>query len=233
MRQLLFAFAAILFAATSASAQSDGLATSINDWFSDDPRLDPLYIEGRVGLAGNPHPFSTTNGQSGEWEADGGFNFAVALGGYLAPDWRGELEFGMTSGSDGNFVQNGNSFPRNGDGQVYSILGNIFNEFTIPNEHFKPYVGAGLGLAIFNIDNLSGGAATIDDTDVVFNGALHLGIDIVLNDQFTFTTRGTVGITSSTDFDTNVPGLDVTKPTQFYAFLSAGIRFNLRRYREF
>ena len=43
----------------------------------------------------------------------------------------------------------------------------------------------------------------------------------------TFTTRGTVGITSKTDFDTNVAGLQVTKPAQFYAFLSAGFRFNI------
>ena len=226
MNRLLAAAFAILILIVTKPAHAQDSEPGFFEELEERIVVTSPYIEARVGLAGHPHPYSTTNGQSGEWEAEGGFNFAVAAGTYIAPDWRGEIEFAMTSGGDGNFIVGGNSFPRNGDGQVYSILGNVFNEFTIANEHFKPYVGAGLGLAIFNIDNLSGGGATIDDTDVTFNGALHLGIDILLSDSVTLTTRGTVGITSKTDFDTNA-NFEVTKPAQFYAFLSAGLRFNI------
>lgn len=61
------------------------------------------------------------------------------------------------------------------------VLANGF--FTYPVGHFKPYVGAGLGLAVgvFDSSNIPGTASTFNDTDVTFAYQFQAGLKYSLS----------------------------------------------------
>lgn len=191
------------------------------------PDFDRWYVEGRGGLGLPPSPETNFPGGSGSYEAEDGYSIAAAVGTYIAPNTRVELELGITQGEDGVYKLGGAAIPHTGEAHVYSGLFNMHFEIPIPNEPWRPYFGGGVGFAVFDIDNLGGGGFQIDDKDTTFNAAFHFGLDIPLNDMFVLTSRLTSGITTEADFGTTTPGLTVTKGSQFYVFFSAGIRFHL------
>lgn len=199
------------------------------------PNLDGWYIEGRGGVPLHPHAEARVEGAgfNGEYDEDDGFAIGVSAGAYFAPNWRGELEFGWTHGEDGTFfISNVAPVPHTGEVDVYSGLINVFHELPIQNEIWRPYFGAGIGIAVFDFDSLGGGAFFTEGSEVTFNGALHAGIDFPINETFIFTTRLTGGITSKATFNTETaagaPAVpNVVKDAQFYGFFSAGIRIML------
>ena len=144
------------------------------------PNLDGWYIEGRGGVPLEPHAEARVEGAgfNGEYDEDDGIAIAVAAGAYFAPNWRGELEFGWTHGEDGTFfISSAAPVPHTGEVDVYSGLINVFHELPIQNEIWRPYFGAGIGIAVFDFDRLGGGAFFTEGSEVTFNGALHAGID--------------------------------------------------------
>jgi len=195
--------------------------------------FDRWYVEARGGIGLPPRPEANVRGAgpffNGEYKEDNGFAAAAAVGAYFAPNTRAEIEFGWTHGEDGEFKINAGAapVPHTGDVSVYSGLINVFHEINIPNERWRPFVGIGLGLAVFDFDDLGGAGFQTNDTGITFNGALHVGVDVPINETFIFTTRLTAGVTTAQDFDANVAGVNVQKESQFYGFFSAGIRIVL------
>jgi len=200
------------------------------------PNLDGWYVEGRAGVPLRPYAAARVTGPggfNGEYDEDDGIAVGASVGAYFAPNWRGELEFGWTRGEDGDFlISTVTSVPHTGEVDVYSGLINVFHELPIQNEIWRPYFGAGAGIAVFDFDRLGGGAFFTEGSEVTFNGALHAGIDFPVNETFILTTRLTGGITSKATFNTETaagaPAVpNVVKDTQFYGFFSAGIRIML------
>ena len=215
MRHVLGLIVAIVMLAGTTASQAFDL--NIERW----------YIEGRGGLGLPPSPATSFTGTQGEYEPDDGYSIAGAIGAYIGPQTRAEIEVGVTKGEGGNFVIGGVNIPHTGEAHAYSVLFNIHQEVANVNEMWRPYVGAGIGFAHYDIDNLGGGAFFVNDTATTFNAAGHFGIDVPLNEMFVLTSRLTVGITTDADFDTTNPAITVEKDTEFYAFFSAGIRFHL------
>jgi opacity protein-like surface antigen len=93
----------------------------------------------------------------------------------------------------------------------------------------KPFVGAGLGFSVIDVDDLGavGGAFVTDDTDTVFVANLIAGVDYPLSDMVTLTGRYTVGYSTKATFDTTAAGVDVDKDAQIHNYLSFGVRFDL------
>ncbi len=192
-----------------------------------EPDFDRWFLEARGGLGLPPSPKTDFGANGGEYEAGDGYTIAFAVGAHIAENIRTELEFGVTMGEDGNFFIGATPIPHTGEAHVYSGMWNIMFELQIPNEHWIPYWGFGLGFAHFDIDNLGGGGFQIDDTDTTFNASFIAGLDIPVNNWLTLTSRLTTGITTMAEFDTTNPAIEVEKETQFYVFFTAGLRFYL------
>ena len=123
-----------------------------------------------------------------EIETDGGFGFAVAVGKYFMPRWRGEVEWAHGSTDDIKIDYSGaplnpfspQTLKANGDITVDTVMVNVLRSWnrTIFGR-LRPYNGIGLGVTRIDVDNVApaGSRFVVDDTDTVFTAAYHSGFD--------------------------------------------------------
>lgn len=217
------AAASMMMLATSGAIAESGQALFGEHW----------YVELKAGAPLPPETSIDVNGAGlgeGTYNEGSGFAGAVAVGTYLAPHWRGELEFSWTHAEDGNVYLGGPKIPHKGDVDIYTTMANALYEFD--TGWLIPYVGAGVGFTVIDVDHLGavGGTFTVNDSDVAFVANVIAGAEYPLNETFSLTGRYTAGFSTKTTFDTTGPGsagIDVDKDGQFHNFLSVGLKINL------
>ena len=131
----------------------------------------------------------------------------IAVGKHFTPNWRAEVFFFYGRGSDGSVTFAGVPFPQSGDASVLSAGVNVFYTFNW-GYWFKPYVGAGVGVAHYDVNRIGfpGGAFAIDDSDTAIIGLLHAGLDFPLTPQLTATARYTAAFIPELQFGSVPPG---------------------------
>ena len=223
MKKFLAFFAFVLSAMAIVPAYADDhLGTSFGQhWY--------LQVMGNAFLP--PHTKIDVNGAglgSGTWDEEDGYSFSLTAGTSIAPQWRGELEFTVSHGEDGRVFLGGAPITHSGEVDGYSAAVNVLYDPDFSAYRFKPFIGAGIGLSLIDIDNLGavGGAFTTNDDDVAFTANAIAGVEYPLTDSISLTTRYRAGIITKTNYDTTAVGIDVDSPTQFFHAVSAGIRFN-------
>jgi opacity protein-like surface antigen len=144
------------------------------------------------------------------------------------PNWRAELAFSYATGSDGDVTIAGAVLPHRGDVSIYTFMLNGY--YVVTNwGAFQPFVGAGLGLAIFEVDRLGavGGAFVADDSDTTVAAALHLGADYFVTPQLALTGRYSLAYSGEVSFGSNPPGFNTSRDGTFDHIFSAGFRWYL------
>jgi opacity protein-like surface antigen len=217
MKKLIASLAFAAVCTTSAAAFADDFGPS---------PFSRVYIEARGGV-----PFANDQtveifqgGPQTDYEPDSGFAIAAAVGTYVLPATRLEYEFWYVEVSDGdmNSLFPGQSI--SGETMVYGHMLNLLHEFHV-DPSFTPYIGAGVGAAIYDTDTTLFGV-NADDSDVTFAAAVHAGIDVPLTDMFTFTTRYSIALTTDAEYSI-AGGGTITKLTDFTHLLTAGFRLDL------
>ncbi len=143
------------------------------------------YVEAAVGIPLQKDYDINLGTSGGQYEPDTGFYGHLALGRQFTPNWRGEVYFAWARAKDGSVTFNGGgTFPQSGKTDVYSFGANIFYGW-VWTQSIRPFVGAGVGMAHFNVQNVGfpGGTFVIDDSDTTIVGLLHAGLDIPLTQQ--------------------------------------------------
>ncbi len=209
----LIATACIFTLGLSAAAYAGG---SMKDPVGD---TRSWYIEGRIGA---PIPQgidvdTTSNIAAGngtlELDYDNGLGGGGAVGLYLAPRLRGEVEIGFFRAEDptlnfktgfaGNAFQ-GQTLASRGDVNIVSFMANVLYEFSHIANSITPFAGIGVGLAHVDVENVAPAGAffIMNDSDTVFNIAGILGLDVKLSEDKILTGRYTLLHTSSGEFQT-------------------------------
>ena len=188
------------------------------------------YIEGLVGIPLQKDYDINLGGAGGVYEPDTGFYAQVAVGRYFAPNWRGEIYFAWARAKDGSVTFNGGgTFPQSGRTDVYSAGVNLFYTWAW-TQWLKPYVGAGVGFAHFDVQRVGfpGGAFVIDGSDTTIVGLLHAGLDIPMSQQFTLTGRYTAAFTPEVSFGSIPAGVTRTRDSTIDHLFSVGGRWNFQ-----
>lgn len=93
-----------------------------------------------------------------------GFTIGGAIGNYLAPGLRSELELSyMRQAAESYSGLAGGSRPSSGDVDQIFVLANLWKDFHVGA--FSPYVGAGVGVGYVNTDDYVFNGATVWETD--------------------------------------------------------------------
>ncbi len=112
-----------------------------------------------------------------------GFTIGGAIGTYLAPGLRGELEVSyMRQAADSYSGLVTGSRPSSGDVDQVYILTNLWKDFHVGA--FSPYVGAGIGVGYINTDDYVFNANTVWDTDGVgLAGQFGAGVRVAVTEN--------------------------------------------------
>ncbi|MGE0563621.1 MAG: outer membrane protein [Pseudolabrys sp.] len=187
------------------------------------------YVEARVGgpLKKN-YDINTLGLGAGTYKPSSGLHGAFDIGVEFTPNWRAELELTWTRGKDGSAVFGATTFPHTGSTNVYTIGVNGFYVFNF-NPTIRPYVGAGVGIARYSVNNLGavGGTFVIDDSDTAVTGALHLGVDFMVTPSVAITGRYTFAYTGSLSFASNPTGSTTSRGSETDNVFSGGLRVYL------
>ena len=188
------------------------------------------YVEGRLGGPLNKSYDVDIGGGIGPatHKPDSGFHAAADVGIVFTPNWRAELEFTWTEGRDGEVILGGATLPHSGKTTVYTVAVNGFYTFNF-NLPVHPFVGAGIGIAKYNVSNLGavGGAFVLDDSQTSAVLALHAGIDLPITQSLTLTGRYTFAHTGSMTFASVPAGSATTRSATNDNVFTAGLRYYL------
>lgn len=182
------------------------------------------YIEGRIGTGIDPeYDFNTpAAGLTSTYAPSGGWYGALAIGRYLRPNWRAELELSYGTGRRGTAA----GLAHRGSFNSVNVMGNLLYNFSNVWA-FTPFVGVGLGAAFVDTNNLGaiGGAFVLNDSDVALAGALIAGLDYRLNPRWTATARYTGLYTGSMSFASVPAGFTTRVDSGFTHLFSVGARY--------
>ncbi len=147
--------AALMVAATPALAQDYGWT---QNW------RQGLYMKGTAGASMNQDQDFSAGGISGDADFDTGWAGTAAVGKDYS-NWRMEGEFGYRDNDVDSTSAGGASLTSPG-GSVDVTTAMLNGYYDIETgTPFVPYLGAGVGLAHVDVDNYSGGGATIANGD--------------------------------------------------------------------
>ncbi len=188
---------------------------------NDDPRK--LYFTGLIGLgfledADNTSPgFADINS---EYEA--GFNTGVALG-YDWGKFRAEFEISYKENDIDELQTLGVPAASTGDFSALSYLLNVFYDFE-NSSLVTPYLGAGLGIATINANNVaSAGIINSDDEDTEFAFKFALGAAYHMSPSIDLLADYSYFGTSDPEFTNSVTGANFDSE-----FLSHTLNFGVR-----
>jgi OmpA-OmpF porin, OOP family len=166
---VLIAITTLLFSTSSAIAD--------NEW----------YGAINTGLNFQSDQESTGPGRVVELDFDTGGLFGGQLG-YKFPEtrmgrFRAEAEMSYRKNDVDEIVFNGIERFGGGEEEVLAGLMNLFYDFNGFSKNFKPFIGAGIGIA--NIDaDVSYAGAFIDDDDTTFAYQAMIGAELKLTNEF-------------------------------------------------
>lgn len=149
---------------------------------------DGLYVSADVGLAMLNDADATDRSLPGieaNMEYDAGVAVIAALG-YRMQQFRFEGEIGYQVNDFDQQSGFGQNLDLEGDQTVLSFLANVY--YDIPtNSRFTPFITAGIGFAMVDINDLRYAAATrqqpFSDDDTVLAGQVGAGVSYAVNDK--------------------------------------------------
>jgi outer membrane protein W len=215
-------------------AAATGLALGINAGSATAQELN-LYFEGFVG-GPIPQDYEATLGGGfgeAEWDPDVGLMFGGAVGTYVTDAVRAEISYSYSWAEDGQvtLASGGAPIPHSGSVNVHTLMASGFYEFYLGDDGgpFTPWVGAGLGLTIYDYDNLgaTGGAFVYDGSDTAFTGALHAGFDIALSDRIDLTGRYSLAFIDGHDVGSTPAGVPLSADSVVENVFLIGLRFGI------
>jgi opacity protein-like surface antigen len=250
---LVLAAAAIAFA-SPASAQNRYVAVSGGVAFLQNSDNKGEFSSPFTTGAGTTIPAGVTlpAGSSLGWktEFDSGYTLSAAAGWRFSPNLRAELELayqandikthkgvqaaGIPLGAEdagvlitgspnlgvsvGGLVDDG----KGGVDTTY-LMANAFYDFNQMGR-FRPYVGAGLGLGMVNVDYSPSGVEIVDDDKTVFAYQLIAGSDFAVSDRMAIFAQYRYRATSDVDVDVSLfdASLDIENRS---SALEVGLRF--------
>ena len=224
MRNFGVASAAILFAGMVAGATP---AQSADLYYKAAPYAPNWYFEVRVGA-----PIQATDSGAFDFSIPAlalpgatyspktGFYGNLAVGRYFTPNWRYEFEFALGYAADGFAA----GTPHTGGLTSYGLMTNFLYDFK-NSTRWTPFVGAGLGIQIVSLNNLSGGAVVANDTDATFATSVIAGLDYRWTKNWTATARYTGLYSGDMSFGTNTAGVVVERDAGWLNIISAGLRY--------
>lgn len=164
---------AALALAVSSTVSYSAKADTVN--FSDN-----LYLSGSLGLTivKDESENDPTIPASLKYDHDNALNINAALGKHFTQNIRGEVELGyrsMDTDIDGTVL----ALPVTGsaDTDIWTLMVNGYYDFDTGTK-FRPYVGAGIGVARYDIDMTIAGVSD-DEDDTVF--AYQIGTGVTYN----------------------------------------------------
>lgn len=186
------------------------------------------YVEGRLGAPLKKKYDIDLSFGTGTYEADTGLHAAFDVGVVFTPNWRAEFEVTWTEGKDGTVVTGGTNIPHTGKTTVWTFGVNGFYTFDV-NWPVKPFVGAGIGLASYNVNNLGavGGSYVVDDTQTAAVFALHAGLDVPITPSIALTGRYTYAYTTAMTFGSVPAGSPVSRHATGDNIFTGGVRVYL------
>lgn len=166
----------------------------------------------------------------GTYTPDFGVGGLIEIGQHLGAGWRMGVELGWTRGFDGEqdvFALN-QKYNLEGYSDVYIALLNVYytvGQLDTPLGQIAPFVGAGIGVAYYDVSNFSGSGPG-DKTDATFAGALHFGYELALSPTMAFTARYSIGYTGTAEFGLARDEI-TTKQSEVDILGYTGLRFDL------
>ncbi|MFD1941620.1 outer membrane beta-barrel protein [Paradevosia shaoguanensis] len=181
--------------------------------------IDPLpwYVSGKAGIAlpGTININATGFGGAitGKSTFDPGFAGAVAIGKYITPEVRAELELGLAQNAgksfDGNLGLLGPvSGALSGNVTTTTLMAMGYYEFT-QFGNFVPYLSAGVGVANVNSDLTftdaapGGSSGTITGSSTVIAGRVGAGFQFKVADSIDITADYTAMLGNNANFTFN------------------------------
>lgn len=239
------AILAILWSQSAGAACTSYAACSTSQMATDDDLLNSMYLRGSIGYGIGSRPNVSIEG----WSIDGlsrngSLSTSFAIGGYVTPDWRVELSASPILNSKIEYnsplaIVGGTAYSagvRNSS-TILPIMFDVYHDFNTKTA-FRPYVGAGIGVAYAWSDltaNLSGGTTNIDykvasSTSASFAASGMLGVGYDLSKNLTLDLGYKYLYVDQIQTKANILGYTVTasaKQNSFSQFLvGARYRFN-------
>lgn len=215
-------------AALDADNESQGDAMAM----AGDPAGGILLLPGLPLLTLLPTPGSdptVTPGEDIRFESryDDGFNLGLTVGVAYPSGLRPEAalryrenDYESLDLQQGFGDANGSTAPADGSFSSSSLMGNVWFDF-LKHHVVSPYIGAGIGVARVDIDNLGvGGQSSVDDSDTVFAYQGGAGLSYALSELATLSLDYRFFATDDPEFRTSVNPL-VTE----YATHNLGLGF--------
>ncbi|MGB3025499.1 outer membrane protein [Paradevosia shaoguanensis] len=180
--------------------------------------IDPLpwYVSGKAGIAlpGTININATGFGGAitGKSTFDPGFAGAVAIGKYITPEVRAELELGLAQNAGKSFDGNLGFFgpangPLSGNVTTTTLMAMGYYEFT-QFGNFVPYLSAGVGVANVNsdltfTDTVGFSSGTITGSSTVIAGRVGAGFQFKVADSIDITADYTAMLGNNANFTFN------------------------------
>jgi opacity protein-like surface antigen len=205
-------------------------ASSIMTAFAaaDEPAAaDRFYVE---TLLGGPLPLkqefkSESLGDNNYYDPEDGIGGWLSLGVHLTPRLRAQFDGSWIRAFDGKKSIGGFEFDYDGKDDLYVLMASLYYSLDKVGP-FTPYVGAGFGMARYDITE-NGGPFVTDHQDSALALAGHVGFDYPLTERMTWTSRYTLGWIGEAKFPT-VLGDDIVKESDFEHMFLTGLRFDFR-----
>ena len=211
MKKLLSVAAALGLLVTSVSAEA-------NDWRSG------LYIKGSAGW-NITRDQDYNNAGSAETELDDGYALSGAVGYKYHNGLRAELEIAYRNNDVDSHKSNGATLAGPG-GEVDSVAFMANGYYDIENDTaITPYVGAGIGFAVVDVDGYNNaGTSIVSDDDTVFAYQGIAGVDFEVQDNVALFTEYKYFATSDVDVQAAGGSTDMNYDNHS---IMAGVKFDL------
>ncbi len=149
---------------------------------ADDGWMDRNWYATLFSGAGFPEEVGMTHdGTTYNTDLKTGFTLGAAVGTELVPGLRGELEFSYQryTADDYTFFAGQPRQPADGPANLYYLLANVWKDIDL-GYRITPYVGAGLGVGIadINIEHGAPGDPDLDDAGVGLAAQLGAGVRV-------------------------------------------------------
>lgn len=185
-----------------------------------------FYLEFGVGTALPPYTDASIPAipiASTDYKPSSTLSGSIAIGSYVDDNWRIEGQVTVNHAKDGTYA----GLPHTGNVNVWTVGANALYSFDLDNSSMRPFVGAGVGVAIFDFNNLgaTGGSFTVNDSQSSFIASAIVGVDVPINEKWTFTTRYSGAIAGSNTFATTTPGTTVNMGSTYISNILAGLRY--------
>ncbi len=142
-----------------------------------------IYVEGNVGPSILEDSDISGGGISGEAEFDTGFVIGGAVGYRFADGFRVEGGVSYRESNVDKGTYSGGELNGTGDANLTAIMANVYYDFDA-GFTFKPYLGVGIGIGIFEVNcDAPGNVLNVDDDSAELAWNVMLGVGYALTED--------------------------------------------------